>query len=60
MPKTIELDFLSDDANVRRNTEKYFEKCFRQEQEKAAKRERMKRLVADLSKPKAMSATAGR
>jgi hypothetical protein len=56
MTQTVEIDLLSDDATIRENSIKLIKKL----QGREAKRERMKKLVADLSKPKTMFATAGR
>ena len=56
MQKTIEIDFLSDDERVRQNSVRWL----KQEYERPAKHEGMKQLVADLRKPKTLSAIAGR
>jgi hypothetical protein len=53
--KTVEIDFLSDDASVRQNSAKWL----KEENARQEKRERMKKLVSDLS-TKTMAASAGR
>jgi hypothetical protein len=55
MTKTMVIDLLSDDADVRRNSAKALQAA----QTRAAKHERMKRLVAEVSK-KTLAASAGR
>ena len=53
MAKTVVIDLLSDDADVRRNSAKVLQAA----QTRTEQHERMKRLVAEVSK-KAMAATA--